>query len=97
MRLIVAAVGRLKAGPERQLAERYRERAAQLGRGIGLRDIELVEIAESRNRDAGRRMIEERESCCWNKSTGQPQSLLDILIIAADGTDAECHVYVSGP
>jgi 23S rRNA (pseudouridine1915-N3)-methyltransferase len=59
MRIIVAAIGKLKRGPERDLAERYRERAAKSGRGLGLRTIEIVEIAESRARDAQRRMLEE--------------------------------------
>jgi 23S rRNA (pseudouridine1915-N3)-methyltransferase len=59
MRIVVAAVGRLKRGPESDLAERYRERAIKLGRGVGLRSVEIVEIAESRARDAQRRMLEE--------------------------------------
>jgi 23S rRNA (pseudouridine1915-N3)-methyltransferase len=59
MRIVVAAVGRLKRGPESDLAERYRERAVKLGRGIGLRSLEVVEIAESRAREAQRRMLEE--------------------------------------
>ena len=59
MRIIVAAIGRLKQGPETELSERYRKRAAQTGRQLGLRDIEIVEIRESRAADAGKRMIEE--------------------------------------
>jgi 23S rRNA (pseudouridine1915-N3)-methyltransferase len=59
MRIIVAAVGRLKRGPESELAERYRERAAKSGRGIGLRSLDIIEISESRARDAQRRMLEE--------------------------------------
>src|SRR5258707_11954966 len=59
MRIIVAAVGKLKRGPERDLAERYAGRAAKSGRSIGLRSLEVVEIAESRARDAQRRMLEE--------------------------------------
>lgn len=59
MRIVVAAVGRLKQGPEAELAERYRKRAAQTGRNLGLRDIEIVEIKESRAQEAGKRMIEE--------------------------------------
>ena len=59
MRLIVAAVGRLKAGAERELAERYRERAAKAGRGIGLRDVEIVEIRDSRAQDTAKRVLEE--------------------------------------
>ena len=42
-----------------ELAERYRERAVKSGRGIGLRSLEIIEIAESRARDAQRRMLEE--------------------------------------
>ena len=37
MRVVVAAVGRLKQGPERELAERYRKRAADAGRSAGLK------------------------------------------------------------
>ena len=59
MRIVVAAVGRLKQGPERELAERYRKRAADVGRRAGLSAIDIVEIKESRAGDAGRRMLEE--------------------------------------
>lgn len=59
MRIIVAATGRLKQGPERELAERFRKRAEQTGRAIGLRAVEVVEIRESRAQDAERRKVEE--------------------------------------
>jgi 23S rRNA (pseudouridine1915-N3)-methyltransferase len=59
MRILILAVGRLKQGPERELAESYRKNAAKLARGIGLREIEIVEIRESRARDAERRRVEE--------------------------------------
>jgi 23S rRNA (pseudouridine1915-N3)-methyltransferase len=59
MRIVVAAVGRLKRGPEHDLAARYRERALKSGRGVGLRALDIVEIAESRAREAQRRMLEE--------------------------------------
>src|SRR5437870_2550695 len=59
MRIVIAAVGKLKRGPEQDLAERYRERAVKSGRGIGLRSLEVIEIAESRARDAQRRMLDE--------------------------------------
>jgi 23S rRNA (pseudouridine1915-N3)-methyltransferase len=48
MRIMVAAVGRLKQGPERDLAERYRKRAAEVGRAVGLTAIDIVEIRERR-------------------------------------------------
>ena len=59
MRVIVAAVGRLKQGPERDLATRYRDRAAKAGRSVGIAHLEIVEIAESRAREASRRRTEE--------------------------------------
>jgi 23S rRNA (pseudouridine1915-N3)-methyltransferase len=59
MRVVVAAVGRLKQGPERELAERYRERAAQAGRSAGLSAVDVIEIKESRAADTARRMVEE--------------------------------------
>ena len=59
MRLIVIAVGRLKQGPERELAERYRKRLDDIGRKLGFRGIEIHEIAESRARAAAARIAEE--------------------------------------
>jgi 23S rRNA (pseudouridine1915-N3)-methyltransferase len=59
MRVVVAAVGRLKQGPERELAERYRKRAAEAGRSAGLSAVDVIEIKESRAGDAARRMVEE--------------------------------------
>jgi 23S rRNA (pseudouridine1915-N3)-methyltransferase len=59
MRLVVIAVGRLKQGPERELAERYRERFDDIGRKLGFRGLEIHEISESRARDAATRMAEE--------------------------------------
>jgi 23S rRNA (pseudouridine1915-N3)-methyltransferase len=59
MRIVVAAVGRLKPGPDRELAERYQDRAMKAGRALGLRGPDIVEVKESRAREAERRMTEE--------------------------------------
>ncbi len=59
MRIAVAAIGRLKDGPERELAERYRKRAEQSGKRLGFRDVELIEIRESRAQEVGKRTLEE--------------------------------------
>jgi len=77
MRLIVAAVGRLKQGPERDLAQRYRERIAKAGRAVGFQDIELVEIAESRAREAERRKTEESIALAQLVPDGAVTVLLD--------------------
>ena|SRR5215211_4430858 len=59
MRLVVVAIGRLKQGPERELAERYAERFDDIGRKLGFRGLAIHEISESRARDAATRMAEE--------------------------------------
>jgi 23S rRNA (pseudouridine1915-N3)-methyltransferase len=59
MRLVVISIGRLKQGPERELADRYRERFDDIGRKLGFRGLEIHEIPESRARDAASRMAEE--------------------------------------
>lgn len=47
MKLDIVAVGRLKAGPERELVARYVERLAGMGRALGLDGPRLVELPES--------------------------------------------------
>lgn len=59
LRLALIAVGRLKQGPERDLAARYLERTAALGRGLGIPSCDLVELSESRSRRAADRQAEE--------------------------------------
>jgi 23S rRNA (pseudouridine1915-N3)-methyltransferase len=59
MKLILAAVGRLKAGPERDLVARYEQRARAACRAIGLTGFEMREIEESRARRAEDRKAEE--------------------------------------
>ena len=59
MRLVVISIGRLKQGPERELAERYRERFGDIGRKLGFRGLDIHEIPESRGRDATSRISEE--------------------------------------
>ena len=77
MRIIVAAVGRLKQGPETELSERYRKRAAQTGRALGLRDVEIIEIRESRAAEAPKRMIEESIALATIIPQGAAVVLLD--------------------
>jgi len=59
MRLVVISIGRLKQGPERELAQRYRERFDDFGRKLGFQGLEIHEIAESRARDAATRIADE--------------------------------------
>ncbi|MGQ3674508.1 23S rRNA (pseudouridine(1915)-N(3))-methyltransferase RlmH [Xanthobacter sp. TB0139] len=59
MRILLACVGRLKAGAERDLVARYLERARASGRALGFGDVQMLEIAESSARRAEDRMAEE--------------------------------------
>jgi 23S rRNA (pseudouridine1915-N3)-methyltransferase len=77
MRIVVAAIGRLKQGPETELSERYRSRAAQTGRQLGMHAVEIVEIRESRAADAGKRMLEESIALANVVPQGAVVALLD--------------------
>lgn len=50
MKLDVIAIGRLKAGPERDLVARYAERLKGMGRALALDGPRLVELPESQAR-----------------------------------------------
>lgn len=54
MKITIAAVGRLKAGPERALLDRFVGRADRAGRALGLA-VDLREIPESAARQADTR------------------------------------------
>lgn len=59
MRLRIIAVGRLKAGPDRSLAERYMERCRPLLRQHGWSGPDAVELSEGRGRSAEERREDE--------------------------------------
>ena len=58
MRITVAAVGRLKRGPERDLLDRYMDRAIGSGRSLGL-TFTLSEVAEAADRNESTRKTKE--------------------------------------
>jgi len=76
LNLAICGVGRLKAGPERQLAERYLERAGKLAQRLGFSGPRVVEIAESRARDETTRKHEEAVGLAA-KSAGALRIALD--------------------
>lgn len=59
MRIAIAAVGRMKSGPERELVSRYLERAAASGKLLALTGFEVSELNESRAGSAASRKTEE--------------------------------------
>ena len=62
MRVTIYAVGKLKAGPERELSARYIDRFSKTGPARGLNFGRIVEIAESRATDTATRKREEYEA-----------------------------------
>jgi len=68
VRLSVHAVGRMKAGPERELADRYFGRLAKAGPAVGLEFVGVSEIAESRARDTAERRREEAASLAGHRA-----------------------------
>ena len=77
MRLVLAAVGRLKAGPERDLVARYMERASALARAQGFTEIALRELEESRARRPEDRKAEEAKALAALLPPGGKLWLLD--------------------
>ena len=76
MRIAVHAVGRMKAGPERELVDRYFDRFARSGPGIGLEFAGVTETPESRARGADERRREEARKLS-SLSEGAALILLD--------------------
>jgi 23S rRNA (pseudouridine1915-N3)-methyltransferase len=58
-RLLIAAVGKLKDGPERELLARYAGRVGQAGRGLGFSALEVREVAEGRGQSRDVRLADE--------------------------------------
>jgi 23S rRNA (pseudouridine1915-N3)-methyltransferase len=61
MRLLIAAIGRLKQGPERDLFAHYLARAEAAGRKVALSPLDVVEIAEAKGSTPQARMEAEAE------------------------------------
>ena len=59
MRLQVLAIGKLKAGPEKALAQDYQTRLEGLGRKAGISNLTVTDFAESQGQIASQRQDEE--------------------------------------
>jgi 23S rRNA (pseudouridine1915-N3)-methyltransferase len=109
MKIAILAVGRLKAGPERDLAERYFERAVAAGRRLGL-TFGVQELAESRAAGAEARKDQEAAAILAKVPRDSVLVILDEhgsgLDSAAfaerlrkwrDGGKAEVSIVIGGP
>ncbi len=77
MRLLIAAVGRLKQGPERALCAHYVARAEALGRGLALSPVETVELSEAKAAGAAARRAAEAAGLLSKIPKGFTQLCLD--------------------
>ena len=59
MRLTLAAIGKLKAGPDRELFDRYWGRLEISGRKVGISAVRLVELPESKAAGVAERKADE--------------------------------------
>ena len=62
MRLLIAAIGKLKQGPERDLFARYLGRAEAAGRKFHLSPLTAIEVAESKAATASARKAAEAQA-----------------------------------
>lgn len=93
MRVGLFAVGRLKSGPEKDLAARYFERFAKAGPGIGLEFSRVAEVAESRASNAETRKRE--EAAMLQKTLGEG-SVLILLDERGKALDSEAFANLLG-
>jgi len=77
MRIVLLSVGKLKPGPERDLAEDYLARAKGGAREIGLSGPEMRELAVSRSPSTHERRVEEAKSVLAACPPGARLALLD--------------------
>jgi len=62
MRVIIAAIGKLKSSAEQELVKRYLDRIQKAGKPIGITKIEMIEVMESRAAGSDQRKEDEARS-----------------------------------
>lgn len=110
MRIVIHAVGRLKAGPERDLTDRYLDRADKAGPAVGITAVSCREIMESRAREAAQRKAEEARALTADLAHGALLIALDehgdsptserfaaLIGEARDRGTPELGLFIGGP
>ena len=77
MKLMIAAIGHLKSGPEKALASEYEQRIAVLGRKAGFTAVAVQDWSESRAQDVKLRQAEEAKALWSVVPDGSPVLVLD--------------------
>jgi 23S rRNA (pseudouridine1915-N3)-methyltransferase len=93
MRIGLFAVGRLKTGPEKDLAARYFDRFAKAGPAIGLEFTRVTEVAESRASNTDTR---KREEAMMLQKALAEGSLLILLDERGKALDSEAFASLLG-
>ena len=110
MRITLICVGRMKSGPERELFDRYFTRLKGMARSVGVADVELREIEESRARRPEERR--EEEAAAILKTLGARDAIVALdergaspssqewatdIARARDGARSAYAVVIGGP
>ncbi|MCC6205632.1 MAG: 23S rRNA (pseudouridine(1915)-N(3))-methyltransferase RlmH [Hyphomicrobiales bacterium] len=77
MKIHICAVGRMKTGPEKELADRYFDRFARAGASLGLELVGVAELPESRASSTGERQDDEAQRLVAQVPAGAALVLLD--------------------
>ena len=93
MRIVVAAVGRMKSGPERELVARYLGRAEAAGRALGLSGFEVLEALESRAGNPRTRKADEAKALSASLPAG---SVVVALDARGSSIDSETFAHTLG-
>ncbi|MCO5064572.1 MAG: 23S rRNA (pseudouridine(1915)-N(3))-methyltransferase RlmH [Rhizobiaceae bacterium] len=110
MKIGICAVGRMKAGPEKELADRYFDRFAKAGPSLGLEFGGLFEIPESRLAGVDERRRDEAARLRPGLAAGAALVVLDErgksisseafaskLALWRDGGQKACALLIGGP
>lgn len=110
MRLMIAAVGKLKDGGESDLFDRYRKRLDATGRSVSLGPVSLVELPESRlqttdlrKADEAARLLKTAERCdgliALDEHGGgvSSEAFASRLAALRDGGTASLAFLIGGP
>ncbi|MGI9515366.1 MAG: 23S rRNA (pseudouridine(1915)-N(3))-methyltransferase RlmH [Anderseniella sp.] len=77
MKLTIAAIGRIKAGPMAELVDTYAKRTRQAGRHAGITTLNVVDFPESRKSTSAARAGEEAELLANAAPSGSVLIVLD--------------------
>ncbi len=110
MRILIAAIGKLKDDAEREIVARYVKRCEAQGRALGLGPLEIAELPESRAASADARKTDEAQRLL--KTTGAAtykialdvegkhmtsEAIAGLLGKQADAGTKACAFLIGGP